>query len=133
MEGHFGFEQMRSQVEFFFQEIGGGGDDVQFGRIGFGEREFSRLFERFTQRLERAVGQVRYHVNLAEPEPRREIGRGQFPDARERDDGLAEESVLRRQYYAFRKAKTRFVEWSIGVDQLVPIVIFAKLITGGYG
>jgi len=76
---------------------------------------------------------VRQHINLAEPEPRHEIVRGQFPDARERDGGLAEVSILRRHDYAFRKAKTGFVERSVGVDHFIPIVIFAKLITGGFG
>ena len=41
MEGDFGFEQLCPPREVIFLEIGGGGEDAQFGRIGFGEREFS--------------------------------------------------------------------------------------------
>jgi len=45
MECDFGFEQLCSPRQIIFLQIGGGSDDVQLGRIGFGEREFSRVFE----------------------------------------------------------------------------------------
>ena len=44
--------------QIVFLEISGGGDDVQLGRIGFGEGKFFRLLERVAQRFERAVGQA---------------------------------------------------------------------------
>ena len=47
--------------------------------------------------------------------------------------GLAKESILGRQDHAFGQAKTRFVERSVGVEHFVPVMVFAKLIAGGFG
>ena len=78
--------------------------------IRFGERKSFRLFQRIAQRIERAVGQAGHHVNLAEPESCVQIVRLEFANARQRRNGLAKVSVLRRQVNALHKTKTRFIE-----------------------
>src|ERR1017187_2904853 len=139
MEGDFGFEQLRSLCQVVFLKIGGGGDDVQLSFIHFGERKSFRLFERVAQHLERAVGQAGYHVNLAEREPCFQIVRLEFADTVELRKGL----TIQRQWLvkitvlhennSSLKTKTGLVKRPVGVEHSVPIAVFAKLITGGFG
>ncbi len=90
MAGNFGFNQLDAACVVVFLEIGGGGKDIQLGRIGGGEGKFFRLFQRFVERVQRAVGQAGSEIALRQPESRGQIVRHQLADAFKRLGRLAD-------------------------------------------
>ena len=120
LAGDFGFNQLDAAGIVVFLEIGGGGEEFNLDRIGFVQRKFGRMIQRFAERGQRAVGQTRGQIASA---PAR-AARADYPAsaggrARRGSTAWRDKPPCIKDHAVF-ETETRFVKRPVGVEHFTP-------------